>query len=98
MASKADLLKKNANKTGKGLFAGMTPIKEESNAIFEKKEEPITEANNEKINSVASRTEEIKTTEKLNEKPKEDPTKPQFYNIIYILTKFFKKTTGKKLP
>ena len=72
MASKADLLKKNANKTGKGLFAGMTPIKEESNAIFEKKEEPITEANNEKINSVASRTEEIKTTEELNEKPKEE--------------------------
>ena len=36
MASKADLLKKNANKTGKGLFAGMTPIKEESNAIFDK--------------------------------------------------------------
>ena len=52
MASKADLLKKNANKTGKGLFAGMTPIKEESNAIFEKKEEPITEAKNAAPNSI----------------------------------------------
>ncbi|RKM53983.1 hypothetical protein D6853_14635 [Butyrivibrio sp. X503] len=30
MASKADLLKKSVNKTGKGLFAGMTPIKEEN--------------------------------------------------------------------
>ena len=30
MASKADLLKKSVNKTGKGLFAGMTPIKEET--------------------------------------------------------------------
>ena len=28
---------------------------------------------------------------KPNEKPKEDPTKPQFYNIMYILTTFFKK-------
>lgn len=29
MASKTDLLKRGANKTGKGLFAGMTPIIEE---------------------------------------------------------------------
>ena len=33
---------------------------------------------------------------KPNEKPKEDPTKPQFYNIIYKLTTFFKKIAEKK--
>jgi hypothetical protein len=35
---------------------------------------------------------------KPNEKPKEDPTKPQFYNIIYKLTTFFKKISEKKSP
>jgi hypothetical protein len=29
---------------------------------------------------------------------KKTPTKPQFYNIIYKLTTFFKKITEKKSP
>ena len=41
MASKADLLKRGANKTGKGLFAGMTPISEENEVKQEAKVEEI---------------------------------------------------------
>ncbi len=104
MASKADLLKRGANKTGKGLFAGMTPIIEESeNTTPESKKEGEVNSKDE-INSdgrqaidssvVEENREKVNEQNEILEEKKEETSPKEM--IEEILKKGSDKVTKEK--